>query len=159
MLEVQIVLGSTCSCIFSADVKHFVLFTWEEWTWVLSLMANLDHFTEKPPLPLTPSSTRSVSTTAQTRRRSCTASTWPLARRGPPWPSWSRGSQTLTPWSTPLWCPPPPLMLPPCSTWPPTLDAPWESTSGTTASTPWSSTTICPSRWWGAGALGLKRWI
>lgn len=50
---------------------------------------------ERLPLPLIPSLTRSVSTTAQRRRRSCTASTLPSARRGPLSPRSWRGSLML----------------------------------------------------------------
>ena len=103
----------------------------------------------KPPLPSTQSSTRNASTRELTRRRSCTASTSPSARRDPQWLSWWRGWLMLTPWSIPSWCLPLPLMLLPCSTWLPTPAAPWASTSETTESTPWSSMTICPSRWVG----------
>ncbi len=82
----------------------------------------------KPPLPSTPSSTRSASTRALTRKRSSTASTWPSVRRDPPWPSWWRGWQTPMLWSTPSWCPPPHLTPLLCSTWLHTPAAPWAST-------------------------------
>lgn len=50
------------------------------------------------------------------------------------------------PWSTPLWCQPLLLMLPPFSIWLRTLAAPWESILEIMASMLWSSTTIYPNR-------------